>query len=103
MEFEYPDFLGLLCLVDRLGVTDVAEAFVASTCRYSKLESANSSETSVTLPIATSEYHKSILIQRLCDKPRTRKNGSFFRHRETAVLAVSLMSVFTPFLKKKKL
>jgi len=99
MEFEDPYFLGLWCLVDRLGVTDVAEAFVASICRLSKIESANSSETYVILPIATSEYHKASLIQHPCCNPRTRKNGSCFLHRETVLLATSLMSVFTPFLK----
>jgi hypothetical protein len=100
MEFEDPDFLWLWCLVDRLGVNDVAEAFVASICRQSKIESADSSEeTSVTLPFATSEYHKASLIQHFCDNPRSRKNGSCYRHLETALLAISLMSVFTPFLK----
>ena len=80
-------------------VTDVSEAFVASICGQSKIESADCSETSVTLPIPTAEYHKASLIRHRCDNPRTRKNGKCFRHRETALLAISLMSVFTPFLK----
>jgi hypothetical protein len=62
------------------------------------MESANSSETSVTLPVATASYDNASLIQHRCENPRTRKNGICFRLPETALLIIWLMS-FTPLLK----